>query len=144
MDDPTRLRITAALAIPRAELRYRASRSGGPGGQHVNTSSTRIEVTWDVATSPSLTDAQRARLWQRLATRLDTAGVLRLVADGERSQLRNREAVTERLAKVVAAALKVPKARKATKPSKASKERRIEGKKRRGAIKRERRRPADD
>jgi ribosome-associated protein len=135
-----RLEITPALAIPLAELDYRASRSGGPGGQHVNTSSTRVEVWWDVAGSPSLTDEQRTRLLARLASRLDGAGWLRVVSSGTRSQLRNREEATERLAELVAAALAVPKRRKPTRPSRAVKAARLEAKRRRSATKRERRR----
>ena len=102
-----------------AELEYRASRSGGPGGQHVNTSSTRVEVWWDVAGAPSVSEEQRALLLERLASRLDSAGRLRLVSGTSRSQLRNREDVTSRLRSVVAEALKVRKKRKATRPSKA-------------------------
>src|SRR6266571_875222 len=97
MPDENVLEITPELRLPLSELDYQASRSGGPGGQHVNTSSTRIEVWWDVAGSPTLTEEQRARLLAQLATRLDTAGRLRLVSSGTRSQLRNREDVTERL-----------------------------------------------
>jgi len=144
MDDPSLLRISAKLAIPRAELRYQASRSGGPGGQHVNTSSTRIEVWWDVATSQALTDAQRSHLLRRLASRLDTSGRLRLVSAAQRSQLQNREAVTKRLQAVVAAALKVPKVRRPTRPTTASKERRLDAKKRRAATKRDRRNSGDE
>jgi ribosome-associated protein len=135
------LEICPALRLPLTELEYRASRSGGPGGQHVNTSSTRVEVWWDVVGSPTLTDEQRARLLTRLATRLDSEGRLRLVSSGSRSQLRNREDVTERLREVVAAALVVPKARKRTKPSRAAKAARLEAERRRAATKRERRRP---
>ena len=134
------LEITPALSLPLDELDYRASRSGGPGGQHVNTSSTRVEVSWDVAGSPSLTDEQRTRLLTRLASRLDSGGRLRLVSSGSRSQLRNREGVTERLREVVAAGLIIPKARKRTKPSRAAKAARLEAKRRRSATKRERRR----
>jgi ribosome-associated protein len=134
------LEITPALRLPLAELDYRASRSGGPGGQHVNTSSTRVEVWWDVAASPSLTEEQRTLLLAKLAPRLDSAGGLRLVSSGSRSQLRNREEVTERLQKVVAAALRVPKSRKRTRPTRDAKAARLEAKRRRGAIKRERRR----
>ncbi len=126
------------------ELEYRASRSGGPGGQHVNTSSTRIEVWWDVAASPALSEAQRARLLTVLASRLDGAGRLRLVSSGSRSQLRNREEVTERLRKLVARALVVPKPRKRTRPSRAAKAARVEAKRRRSATKRERKGPAAD
>jgi len=138
------LEITPNLLLPVSELDYRATRSGGPGGQHVNTSSTRIEVWWDIGTSPALTDEQRARLLRRLATRLDGEGRLRIVASESRSQLRNREAATERLCEVVAAALVVAKPRKRTKPSRAAKAARLEAKRRRSAMKRERRPPRHD
>jgi ribosome-associated protein len=141
MSDAAILEISPALRLPLAELEYQASRSGGPGGQHVNTSSTRIEVWWDVASSPSLSEEQRQRLLSRLASRLDSAGRLRLVSSGSRSQLRNREEVTERLRELVAAALVVPKVRKRTRPSRAAKAARLESKRRRSATKRERRRP---
>ena len=144
MDDPGHLVVGPALSLPLAELEYRASRSGGPGGQHVNTSSTRIEVWWDVAGSPALTEEQRARLLARLATRLDSTGRLRLVSSGSRSQLRNREEVTERLRDLVAAALRVPKPRKRTRPSRAAKAARLEAKRRRSTTKRERRPPGTD
>ena len=138
------LEITPELSIPLAELEYQASRSGGPGGQHVNTSSTRIEVWWDIAASPSLTEEQRARLLHRLAARLDSSGRLRLVSSGSRSQLRNREEVTERLRAVLAAALAVRKQRKTTKPSRAAKAARLDAKRRRGLIKQRRRGPSSD
>jgi ribosome-associated protein len=143
MADDNALDITPALRLPRAELEYRASRSGGPGGQHVNTSSTRIEVWWDVAGSPSLNPEQRAHLLDRLRARLDSAGRLRLVSSGTRSQLRNREDVTERLRAVVAAALAVRKKRTPTKPSRAAKAARLEAKRRRAATKRHRRPPGE-
>jgi ribosome-associated protein len=141
MADDNTLEITPALRLPLSELDYRASRSGGPGGQHVNTSSTRIEVWWDVAGSPSITPEQRAQLLERLGPRLDSSGRLRLVSSGSRSQLRNREDVTERLRSVVAAALAVRKKRKATKPSRAAKAARLEAKRRRAKIKQHRRSP---
>jgi ribosome-associated protein len=143
-DTPSWLVVTPTLKIPLHELHYRASRSGGPGGQHVNTSSTRIELTWNVATSPSLTDTQRLRLRTNLAARLDAQGQLRLVASASRSQLRNREEVTERFRTLVAAALRVPKRRKPTAPSAAVRAARLEAKRRHSAQKRERRRRADD
>lgn len=144
MDDDDRvLVITPGLRIPLAELEYLASRSGGPGGQHVNTSSTRIEIWWDVAGSPSLNPEQRAQLLERLRARLDSAGRLRLVSSGTRSQLRNREDATERLRAVVAAALAIRKKRKATKPSRAAKAARLEAKRRRAATKRHRRPPGE-
>jgi ribosome-associated protein len=135
------LDITPELRLPLSELEYQASRSGGPGGQHVNTSSTRIEVWWDVAQSPSLTPDQRAQLLDRLGPRLDSRGRLRLVSSGSRSQLRNREAVTERLREVVAGALAVRKKRKPTRPSRAAKAARLDAKRRRAATKQRRRAP---
>jgi ribosome-associated protein len=144
MTDGDALEISPTLRLPLSELEYRASRSGGPGGQHVNTSSTRIEVWWDIAGSPSLDDAQRARLLSRLASRLDGSGRLRLVSAGSRSQLRNREDVTERLREIVAAALRVPPRRKPTRPTRAAKAARLATKRRRSATKRDRRRPPAD
>jgi ribosome-associated protein len=144
MADANFLEITPELRLPLSELEYRASRSGGPGGQHVNTSSTRIEVWWDVAGSPTLTPEQRDRLLQRLAPRLDSSGRLRLVSSTSRSQLRNREDATERLQSVIAAALAVRKKRKPTKPSRASKAARLESKRRRAALKQHRRAPHRD
>jgi ribosome-associated protein len=138
------LEITPTLRIPLSELSYRASRSSGPGGQHVNTSSTRIEVVWDVATSAALTDEERTRLLTRLRSRLDSAGCLRLVSGETRSQLRNREAVTERLRSVVAGALVVPKHRKRTRVPAAVKAARLEAKRRRSDLKQSRRRPDDE
>ena len=138
------LEISPQLRIPLSELEYRASRSGGPGGQHVNTSSTRIEVWWDIGGSPSLSPEQRELLLQRLASRLDSQGRLRLVSSGSRSQLRNREAVTERLQSVLKAALVVKKKRKATKPSRAAKAARLEAKRRHSALKQHRRAPPSD
>ncbi len=135
------LEITPALSIPLGELEYRATRSGGPGGQHVNTSSTRIELWWDVLSSAALTEDQRGRLLTRLSNRLDGEGRLRVVASASRSQLRNREAATERLREVLAAALQVRKPRKATKPSRAAKAARLQAKRRRSALKRDRRAP---
>jgi ribosome-associated protein len=141
---PDTLDISPDLQLPLSELDYQASRSGGPGGQHVNTSSTRVEVWWDIAASPTLTPELRARLLARLGSRLDSNGRLRLVSSGSRSQLRNREDVTERLRQVLAAALVVRKKRKATKPSAATKAARLEAKRRRSALKQRRRAPPTD
>jgi ribosome-associated protein len=132
------LRVNDDLAIPLAEIRYRATRSGGPGGQHVNTSSTKIELEFDVAGSAALTDAQRARIQERLANRIDGAGVLRLSSSGSRSQLQNREDATERLARLIADALKERKRRRKTKVPRAAKEARLNEKKRRGRTKKQR------
>jgi len=138
------VRLAPALHVPPAEFRFRASRAGGPGGQHVNTSSTRIELLWDVAHSPSLTDEQRARLLERLAPKLDARGTLRIVAAEERSQLQNREAAVKRLVRLVTGALKEVKPRRPTRPTRGSVERRLAAKKQRSAVKQERRRRSDD
>ncbi|MDH5233891.1 MAG: alternative ribosome rescue aminoacyl-tRNA hydrolase ArfB [Gemmatimonadota bacterium] len=133
------LAVNARVAIPATELEIRATRAGGPGGQHVNKTSTRIEVTWNVEHSAALSATDRARLTARLASRLDSSGTLRVVAADTRSQSRNRELALERLAGMVRAALVVPKVRRATKPTRASKARRLETKKRRSTRKRDRR-----
>ena len=138
------LTVTSSLRLPLTELEFRASRAGGPGGQHVNTSSTRVEIVWDVARSPALTEHQRTRLLARLAPRLDRSGRLRLVAAATRSQWRNREAALARLREVVARALEIPKPRKRTKPTRASKAARLEDKRRRSARKQQRRQPPGD
>jgi ribosome-associated protein len=132
------------LSIPRHELTFRASRSGGPGGQHVNTSSTRAEVLWNVTQSRVITEEQRARLEQKLASRLDGQGNLRVVGSAYRSQVRNREDAEERLAALVRRALTVPKARKKTKPTRTAVERRLHSKKLAGEKKRDRRPRYDD
>ncbi|MEO5825978.1 MAG: alternative ribosome rescue aminoacyl-tRNA hydrolase ArfB [Gemmatimonadales bacterium] len=144
MGDSDAIWISSRLELPRGELSLRATRSSGPGGQHVNTSSTRVELVWDVAESPSLNEHMRATLLRRLASRLDTSGRLRLVSQAERSQFRNREEVVERFVRMIAAALVEPKVRRATKPTKGSKERRITAKKRRGELKRDRRQTGED
>ena len=142
--DANLLEITPDLRLPLAELEYRASRSGGPGGQHVNTSSTRVGVWWNVAASPSLTPEQRAQLLTRLGSRLDSSGRLRLVSSGTRSQLRNREDATARLRDLVAAALVVRKKRKRTRPTASAKAARLDAKRRRSDLKRRRRTPPLD
>src|SRR5688572_21871913 len=97
--------ITSDLHIPRAELNYRATRAGGPGGQHVNTSSTRVELLWDVANTPSLNEEQRARVLAKLKNRIAEDGVLRLTSAGSRSQYQNKEDVTRRFARMLEQAL---------------------------------------
>lgn len=136
--------IRSGVAVPRHELTYRATRSGGPGGQHVNTSSTRVELTWSVATSRVLSPELRARALTRLASRLDGRNVLRLVSDRTRSQLQNKEDVTERFVAVLRAALTLPKVRRATKVSKGIKAKRLDAKKRHSAKKADRRHPGHD
>ena len=135
---PNRLLITPALSIPLEELDFRFSRAGGPGGQHVNKTETRVELLFDVARSPSLSEWQRERLLARLAGHIDADGMLHLVASSERSQLRNREEVTARFVALLAGALRTQKRRRPTKPTAAARERRLAGKSRRSEIKRQR------
>lgn len=128
--------------IPDAELSFRATRSGGPGGQHVNQTSTRVEVRWQVTTSPSLTEAQRERLLEKLSSRIDSRGYIRIVADERRSQLRNREAAVSRLNELVQAALKKPKPRKKTKPPASANRKRLDEKRQR-SIQKQQRKPVE-
>ncbi len=136
--------VNSHVRVPLTELHYRFVRSSGPGGQHVNTSATQVELTFDVVNSPSLNDAQRQRVLSKLKNLIDAEGVLHLTAQSERSQLRNREAVTERFRLLLAQALHVPRKRHPTKPSAASQERRIASKKRRGQAKQLRKRLDDE
>jgi ribosome-associated protein len=122
--------------VLRSELSFRATRSGGPGGQHVNTSSTRVELAWNVAETPSLTEEQRERVQQKLANRINVEGVLLLTEGGSRSQHQNKEAVTTRFQELLRQALHVPKARRKTKPSRASREKRLHAKRHRSEVKR--------
>lgn len=130
--------MSGSCAIPLAELAWRFSRSGGPGGQHANTSDTRVEVRFDVVGSPSLGPRQRARLLDRLGPEV------RVVVSDERSQLRNRELALQRLADRLAEALRVTTPRRATRPTKGGIERRLEGKRRQADRKATRRRPESD
>ncbi|MCK6570211.1 aminoacyl-tRNA hydrolase [Myxococcota bacterium] len=132
------LPVDETVTIPGWELWFTASRAGGPGGQHVNTASTRVTLWWNLTGTTALDEARRARVQRRLATRINAEGVLQVSAEGERSQLANREAARARLAELVAAALVVPKARHATRPTRGSKERRLTAKKARGDLKRQR------
>ena len=133
--EPQLVRVTRSVSLPLAEIELRASRSSGPGGQHAQKSSTRVEAVFDVEASGALTEAQKRRVLARVGP------VLRAVAQDERSQLRNRELATERLVEKLRAALAVPRPRRPTAPSKTSRERRIAEKKRRGETKRLRRPP---
>lgn len=130
-----RLRVSSSCSIPIAELTWRFSRSGGPGGQHANTTDTRAEVRFDVAGSPSLGPRQRARLLERLGPEV------RVVASDERSQARNRDLALERLAARLADALRVTVPRRPTRPTRASAARRLEDKRRHADRKAGRRRP---
>jgi ribosome-associated protein len=118
--------------IPASELVEQASRSGGPGGQHVNTSSTRVTLRWNLRETRGLRPEARARALARLATRLTRAGEIVLHADSHRSRRRNQQDARERLQALVAEALVVEKPRRATKPTRASRGRRLDAKRRRG------------
>jgi ribosome-associated protein len=129
---------TRSVRIPLEEIVLRASRSSGPGGQHANVTASRIEASFDVAASASLTDEQKRRVLNRCGP------VVRAIAQDARSQTRNRELALRRLEERLARALHVARPRRATKPTKASRQRRLEAKSQRGAVKRERRRPSGE
>jgi ribosome-associated protein len=138
------LTVTPQLVVPDAELRERFSRSSGPGGQGVNTTDSRVELSWDVANSPSVPDWLRDRLLQRLASRL-AGGVLTVAVSTQRAQLQNRAEARERMASILrAAAAPPPPTRRPTKPTRGSKERRISAKKRRSQTKKHRRAGPED
>jgi ribosome-associated protein len=137
------LSVTPTLTIPAGELTWRFSRSSGAGGQHVNTSDTRVELSWDLASSSVLSDTQRARARRRLGRQL-VDGVVTVTASERRSQVRNREIARDRLAELVARAIAPPPPRRRpTKPTGASRERRVADKRRRAETKRLRRPPDD-
>jgi ribosome-associated protein len=136
--------VSRGLEIPRRELVWRATRAGGAGGQHVNTSSTRVELLWNVRTTSALDAEARARVETKLASRLDGAGWLRVVSSERRSQSQNREEAEARLARLVRGALVVPKRRKPTKVPRGAKEARLSTKRKRGDTKRQRRADSDD
>lgn len=128
--------ISSGTIIPFSELSFRTSRSGGPGGQNVNKVESKVELLFDVAGSPSLTDNQRARVRSRLRSRIDSSGILHLSSQSSRSQRENREFVVAELARLIGSALKPAKKRVKTRPSKASKEKRLKAKKRHSEKKR--------
>lgn len=138
------LEVTRALTIPAGELGWRFSRSSGPGGQHVNTSDSRVELTWSVQESAVLSDVQRERLLEKLQRRI-VSGTITVTASAQRSQLRNREIAGEKLTELVRDALAPdgPK-RRATKPTRGSKRRHLAAKTRRSETKKLRQRPRDD
>ena len=136
MEDP--LLIGRGAAVPLSEIELRTSRSSGPGGQHANVTASRVEAVFDVEASRSLDDEQKRRVSARLGP------VVRAVAQDTRSQTRNRELALERMRARLESALIVPKQRRATRPTGASRRRRLEGKRRRGEVKRMRRRPLDE
>jgi ribosome-associated protein len=138
MNQDTHITINTELAVPRSEVDYRATRAGGPGGQHVNTSSTKVELLWDVSKSAAINDEQRVLINQKLRKRIGEDGVLRLTSSASRSQHQNKEDVTIRFARMIAEALRIPKRRKKTKVPRAAKEARLKAKKNRSRIKQQR------
>lgn len=137
METPV-LAITSRVAIPLAELRFTASRSSGPGGQHVNKVSTRVTLLFELDASPSLTDDDKARLHAALGGRIGKDGVLQVTCQTSRSQTANKEIALERFAALVRAALTPAPPRKKTRASRAARQRRLDAKKRQGALKRQR------
>lgn len=135
---PERVRVTRSVSLPLAEIRLRVSRSAGPGGQHAQRSSTRVEASFDVEASSALTSSQKRRVVARAGP------VLRAISQDERSQARNRELAVERLVEKLRAALAVPRRRVPTAPTAAARERRLEEKRRRAQRKRLRRPPVED
>jgi len=138
------LRVNARVSIPRDELHLKATRSGGPGGQHVNTSSTRIELKWNVDSSTALSDEDRARLHAKLGQRIDAEGWIRVTSSESRSQRRNREAAEERLAELIRRALVVPRPRRPSKTPRRATEARLESKQKRADRKKSRRWKGED
>lgn len=137
--------VQEGLVIPAAELEVRRSRSSGPGGQNVNKTSTRVELRFDVLGSSVLDAAQKERIRKRLATRMNREGYLRVVAQAARTQKQNEAAARARLAALLRQALHLPRARRATHPTAASEKHRLDAKRRRAQLKRERRvRPPHD
>ena len=138
------LHVRPDLVIPDRELNESTSRSGGPGGQHVNKTETRVTLRWNIPASQALSERQRRLLLDRLGPRLSKAGDLILHADGSRSQADNKGEARNRLAEIVRSALHVAKKRKATRPSRGSKERRLKAKRKQSNNKRLRQRVRDE
>jgi len=136
--DGESIRVTRSVVLPLSELLFRYSRSSGPGGQHAQTSETRVEAVFDVQSSAALTEAQKRRVIAKAGP------VLRAIAQDERSRLRNRELAIERVVEQLRAALRVERKRVATKPTAAARERRLEQKRRRSRTKRLRGRAPDE
>jgi len=132
------LKISAKLVIPAHELEEQASRSGGPGGQHVNKTSNRVTLRWNLRNSPTLSDEQRVRLLDRLRSRITRSGDLIVHVDGHRSRRRNLEEARERLVDILTQGLEVARSRRSTGPSRAARQRRMDEKRRRSNLKRDR------
>lgn len=141
MADLTResaIEVLPGLSIPESELLFTASRSSGPGGQHVNKVSTRVTLHFDVGGSPSLTEAQRRRIASRLPTRINKSGVLKMHAQRHRSRAANRAVLVERFVALLQGALAQRTPRKKTRPSRAARDRRLQDKQHRGWLKKDR------
>lgn len=136
--------MSAFSGVPVEEIEFRASRAGGPGGQHVNRRSTRVEARWNVLASQTVTEDERQRILKRLASRISKEGVMRVVAYKERSQARNKELAAARLQELVREALRLRKRRRKSQPPQSSKEARLRSKQRRKKIKELRKRPPVD
>jgi ribosome-associated protein len=143
-NEPDVIRINNQVSIPTSELSFRFSRSGGPGGQHVNRSETQVELLFDLAGSPSLSEADRWRARGALGSRVDSDGTLHVVSSESRSQHRNRQEAINRFQQLMASALTVRRKRRPTRPSRAAHERRLEHKQRLSDKKRLRRRRHSD
>ncbi len=141
---PGTVRITATVAVPLEELRFSASRASGPGGQHVNKTDTRVELRWDAGASAALSEAQRARVMEKLAGRINRRGELVMSCATERSQRRNHDLLLERFAALLRSALARRRPRRPTAPPAAAADRRLEGKRRRATVKRTRARPGSE
>ena len=138
------IEVNERVAIPETELSFTASRGGGPGGQHVNKVSSRVTLAFDLDGSPSLTDADKARIRTKLGNRISKSGVLQLSSHASRSQVANREALRERFRILLRDALRRRRGRRPTRPTRSSHERRLTSKRRRARLKRDRRRVREE
>ena len=138
---PDEIRITGRVRVFPHEIALSYARSGGPGGQHVNKTSSKVLLRWNLETSGALSEEQRARVREKLAGRLTEDGELLVTSEKHREQSRNVDDAVAKFAEILRDALRVPKKRRATKPTRASQTRRLDAKRRRGDVKRDRRRP---
>ncbi len=141
---PTEFRITASVSVPAHEVGLSYARSGGPGGQHVNKTATKVLLRWNLERSGAVTPAQRERMRDRLGPRLTEDGDLLVTSERHREQARNVEDAAAKFIAVLREALRIPRKRRATKPTRGSKTRRLDAKRRRGDTKRQRRKPGGD
>lgn len=130
--------INPRVRIPYSELQFQFARASGPGGQHVNRTESAVELSFDLSQTPWLTETERTRAISKLGSYVDSAGIMHVVSQSERSQLRNRELAISRFVELLQQALTIPKKRRPTKPSKAAQEKRMEGKRKAGKTKQSR------